>query len=48
MRAIHQQNLLVPGRGGAQPDLFDVKSQELLISKLQDRGDMKQVSTAAP
>lgn len=48
MRALHQQNLLVPGRGGAQPDLFDVKSQELLTSKLPCRGDMKQVSTAAP
>ena len=28
--------------------LFDVKSQERLTSKLPCRGDMKQVSTAAP
>jgi hypothetical protein len=37
-----QTNGFGPGR------LFGVKSQELPTSKLHCRGDMKQVSTAAP
>ena len=40
--------LHVQSNGFGQGRLFEVKSQELLTSKLHCRGDMKQVSTAAP